>query len=581
MTLKKKLILAFGFVFMSTVVGMMSTYWLVKHVNNTNINYFIKSRYLEEVAKLRYQISNVAMVHRFYFSGNQTVVTFLDLNKEDIEKTIGVLKKGKIDKEFKILAVEIENYYKGLLELNRAVRKTYTMNDQEQAMQLRLRTTKEAEEVIETLTQKTITLYTDFSEKNKILIRENEEVAAKMLTSVLSAMTVVAIFTLIFIVWFINSITKPLKALHKGIREASEGHLEVQLEENQSDEMGKMIRVFNKMVKDLSKAQNYIIRQHRTAHLDLVSKQVARDLKGRLDVILGFLQMLMTGSLSAEEVQENHQEIYKTSLQGKKVCEQLISYPDPLTIEKTTKVVLDQVIAEGFLLIERLAPKGITLQQKLPPGLWGVVGTKTFLLNMLINMARNAFEAMPDGGEFSVKGRNITVGKGSNLTGMLREGQYVWLVISDTGRGIPDESKEDIFEPFFTTKSDEIKTMGLGLAMVREGLRQLGGKIVVESSVSNGAVFHVFLPAFTGTMSDFIDQQKAKEAAALAQPEGQSDRVDDVTEVVDEMPQELSEAEAGEEQAASEEEPAEESTAAAEAPAPEVSEEKESPQPSA
>ena len=112
----------------------------------------------------------------------------------------------------------------------------------------------------------------------------------------------------------------------------------------------------------------------------------------------------------------------------------------------------------------------------------------------LLNLILNARDAMPDGGSLTIETTNIKLNESGALTfPNISAGDYVQIMISDSGVGINPEVYEHVFEPFFTTK-DVGKGTGLGLAMVYGFVHRYGGDILLESSDGEGATFRIYLP---------------------------------------------------------------------------------------
>ena len=119
------------------------------------------------------------------------------------------------------------------------------------------------------------------------------------------------------------------------------------------------------------------------------------------------------------------------------------------------------------------------------------------ITQMVMNLAVNANEAMPQGGRLSILTENIVLDDDyCQLLIGVKPGPHVLLTVSDTGRGIDKGLMERIFDPFFTTKMrDYHKGMGLGLSVVQGIVQQHGGHITVESEVGQGTTFRIYLPA--------------------------------------------------------------------------------------
>ncbi|HYD42019.1 MAG TPA: response regulator [Anaeromyxobacter sp.] len=152
---------------------------------------------------------------------------------------------------------------------------------------------------------------------------------------------------------------------------------------------------------------------------------------------------------------------------------------------------LDKVVQDLGKLLNRAIGERIEIETALQPGLWPVLADADQLAQVLLNLAVNARDAMPEGGKLEIATANVT------LTAPAREldlaaGRYVTLTVRDHGCGMTEEVRARIFEPFFTTKESGT---GLGLATVYGIVRQAGGAIRVESGVGVGTTFTVYLPA--------------------------------------------------------------------------------------
>jgi CheY-like chemotaxis protein len=124
---------------------------------------------------------------------------------------------------------------------------------------------------------------------------------------------------------------------------------------------------------------------------------------------------------------------------------------------------------------------------------WPALVDRSQLSSALVNLAINARDAMPDGGQLLFRTGNLTRGEGEPDMGGVGPGDYVAIEAIDTGAGIPPELRERIFEPFFSTKQFGVGT-GLGLSMVFGFAKQSGGSVVVESEEGKGACFRILLP---------------------------------------------------------------------------------------
>ena len=148
-------------------------------------------------------------------------------------------------------------------------------------------------------------------------------------------------------------------------------------------------------------------------------------------------------------------------------------------------------------LLERTLPKMIDIRLNLEAKLALIKADPIQIDQVLMNLAINARDAMPDGGKLIIETKNVTLDEDhcSTHVGVI-PGKYVMLSISDTGHGMDELTPRRIFEPFFTTKNrDSAKGTGLGLAVVHGIVEQHSGHIICESEPDKGSAFRIYFPA--------------------------------------------------------------------------------------
>jgi signal transduction histidine kinase len=145
-------------------------------------------------------------------------------------------------------------------------------------------------------------------------------------------------------------------------------------------------------------------------------------------------------------------------------------------------------------LLTRTAGSPVTIETALADGLWLTMADANQLENVLVNLAVNAKDAMPDGGRITIETANAYLDEGSAAAfGDAAPGRYVVLSVTDTGTGIPPEILPRVFDPFFTTKEPGLGT-GLGLSMVHGFVKQTGGQIRIYSEAGHGTAVKIYLP---------------------------------------------------------------------------------------
>ena len=162
---------------------------------------------------------------------------------------------------------------------------------------------------------------------------------------------------------------------------------------------------------------------------------------------------------------------------------------------KLRPVDVNTIVTSFESLIYRTIPKEIKIQILMAHDLPAINGDPTQIEQVLINLAINARDAMPDGGGLTIETRNTLLDEEfCRFYPDLKPGRYLLLSVTDTGKGMDQETLKHIFEPFFTTKEPG-KGTGLGLSVVYGIVEKHGGKIVCDSKPSVGTTFRIYFPA--------------------------------------------------------------------------------------
>ncbi|GKS59500.1 hypothetical protein YTPLAS18_30270 [Nitrospira sp.] len=221
---------------------------------------------------------------------------------------------------------------------------------------------------------------------------------------------------------------------------------------------------------------------------------VAHDFNNLLTVIRGYCELILNRLREEEPMRKEVEEVKKAGDRAASLTNQLLAFSRRQFI--TTKVVdLNEVISGMDGMLRRLIGEDlIELCTVLAPDLATIKADPGQIEQVVMNLAVNAHDAMPNGGKLTVETRNVSIAKGHPLAPFsLEPGEYVSLVVSDTGFGMDDKTQTHIFEPFFTTK-EKGKGTGLGLSTVYGVVKQAGGHIEVESAPGKGARFRIYFP---------------------------------------------------------------------------------------
>ncbi len=256
--------------------------------------------------------------------------------------------------------------------------------------------------------------------------------------------------------------------------------------------------VVNTDITEQKQLETQFLRTQRLESLGTLAGGIAHDLNNILAPILGFSRLLPLKLPDLDEQTQGFFKIMETNAQrGSALVKQILTFARGLEGDRGI-VQIRHLIAEIGQIIGETFPKAIEFEISTPKNLWTVNGDANQLHQVLMNLAVNGRDAMPDGGKLTIKAENFTVdAEYARLHLDAKVGSYVLITVADTGVGIPPEIVDRIFEPFFTTKEIGRGT-GLGLSTVLGIVKSHGGFVDLASDTkggSRGTAVKVFLAA--------------------------------------------------------------------------------------
>jgi two-component system cell cycle sensor histidine kinase/response regulator CckA len=222
---------------------------------------------------------------------------------------------------------------------------------------------------------------------------------------------------------------------------------------------------------------------------------IAHDFNNVLTAIIMASDLLLTNHRPSDPSFPDIMNIKQNANRAASLVRQLLAFSRKQTLRPEVLNLTD-VLADLRMLLARLVGNQIKLKVDHGRDLWPVKVDIGQFEQVVVNLAVNARDAMPEGGELTVRTKNVTADE--TRTYGYREivpGDYVLVEVEDSGTGIPPDVLKKIFEPFFTTK-EVGKGTGLGLSMVYGIIKQTGGFIYCDSEVGKGTVFRIFLPRY-------------------------------------------------------------------------------------
>jgi two-component system cell cycle sensor histidine kinase/response regulator CckA len=261
-------------------------------------------------------------------------------------------------------------------------------------------------------------------------------------------------------------------------------------------------QMFVVLIEDITERRALEAQIRQASKMDAVGRLasgVAHDFNNLLSVVLSYSEML------AEDLEEGHpvrvglDEIRAAGVRGVDLTRQLLTFSRQQVL-KPKVVDLFGIVSGVESMLRRLIGEDVELTANGHPALGKILVDPGQMEQLIVNLAVNARDAMPNGGRLIIETADVVLNEKevSELTGV-KSGPCVMLTVSDTGVGMDKTTQARMFEPFFTTKEPG-KGTGLGLATVFEVVRQSGGAMLVESEPNKGTTFKIYLPTVDRSM---------------------------------------------------------------------------------
>jgi len=275
----------------------------------------------------------------------------------------------------------------------------------------------------------------------------------------------------------VRGIMGPVETLDKAASEIAKGNYHIRIEENRSDELGRLANSFNTMCASLENARTELIRHERLTSVARLATSVVHDLRNPLASIYAGAEMLVDSDLPERQVKRLARNMYQASRGVMEILQELLSAArnEPHQLELCH--LSDLIMTAWNGLAVRMEVKRIRLDTKVPADL-ELTLDRVPMERVFHNLFENAFEAMSDEGKITIWTET--------------DSDYLYLHIRDDGKGIDPELRSSLFQPFATKGRAE--GLGLGLALSRQTIQAHGGDLWADFECPSGSHFLLKLP---------------------------------------------------------------------------------------
>jgi PAS domain S-box-containing protein len=270
-------------------------------------------------------------------------------------------------------------------------------------------------------------------------------------------------------------------------------------------------------VTERKRTEEQLLQSQKMEAVGRLAGGVAHDFNNLLTAIIGYSELLLGRLGDDDPIRQDVEEIKKAGDRAALLTRQLLAFSRKQVLQP--KVMdLNSVVIEIDKMLRRVIGEDITLVTILAPELRRIRADRGQIEQVIMNLAVNSHDAMPEGGKLTIKTETVTLDEDyCKIVPEARPGKFVCLSVEDTGVGIDEETVEHIFEPFFSTKKSGT---GLGLSVVYGIVKQHEGWINVYSDLGQGTTFKIYLPAIS-----ISPEEEHKEKISLPELRGSGQRI--------------------------------------------------------
>ena len=255
--------------------------------------------------------------------------------------------------------------------------------------------------------------------------------------------------------------------------------------------------------KERDRLQTQVNQAQKMEAIGVLAGGIAHDFNNILGAILGYAEMIKDDVPHGSQLAEDIDKVLVAANRAKDLVKQILGFSRQSAVDRTP-IRIQPLIKESLKMLRASLPATISISEDIDPCCGVILADPTQIHQIVMNLCSNAFQAMEDtGGVLSVTLHSVSIGPSGK--GEIQPGDYVELMVGDTGGGIGSDIIGNIFDPFFTTK-EVGKGTGMGLSITHGIMRSYGGTITVESTLGRGSAFRTYFP---------VTQEEPKEPEAI------------------------------------------------------------------
>lgn len=350
------------------------------------------------------------------------------------------------------------------------------------------------------------------------IIEKNSNNQKRILALIMFLSLVSIALTLLF--WLLASrrFTRFLNNQKKAINSIKSGYYDYEIKEGSKDELSELctftkslalnikeeIDVREYSQREKQEIQSQFMQAQKLESLGMLTSGIAHDFNNILTGIIGYTDLALARLEDDHPVKRYLETISRSGQKASEMTRQLLAFSRKQELNK--EVINLNALASNLLkIMNRMIGENVILELETTPELPNVMADPSQVEQVLMNLAVNSKDAMPEGGKIVIATATTNLDESAvdRLEGV-DPGQFVQISITDNGIGMTDEIKKKIFDPFFTTKESSRGT-GLGLATVFEIIKDHNGHITLDSTLGQGTTINLFLPAIDGALTNNVD----------------------------------------------------------------------------